>query len=163
MELTQKYLKQRLLYEPETGDFYWKTVITRPDVLGKKAGCIHPASGYVEIGLNRKIYKAHRLAWLYVYGVFPKGLIDHINRNRIDNRIANLREVNKAENLQNQTLRAVSKTGFMGASFNTQKQKYVAQITVFGKKIYLGQFDSAEEAHQAYMRKKVELHIPYQP
>jgi hypothetical protein len=157
--ITQKELKARLDYDPCTGFFYWRTTIMRTDLLGKKAGCLHPVQGYIEIGIGNRLYKAHRLVWLYIHGYFPKKDIDHINRDRADNRLANLREVPRYQNAQNQTLRKTSKTGFMGVSFNTQKQKYIAQITVNKKKKYLGQYDCPKEAHQAYCEAKTKYHV----
>ena len=157
--LTQKELKARLSYDPDTGVFFWRKTTMRTDLLGKQAGCLHTVQGYIEIGIGNKLYKAHRLVWLYVYGRFPKEDLDHINRKRSDNRLENLREVPRYQNAQNQSLRKTSKTGLMGVSFNTQKQKFIAQITVNKCKKYLGQFDCPNEAHKAYCQAKIKYHI----
>jgi hypothetical protein len=107
-----------------------------------------------------RIYLAHRLAWMYVYGRWPaKGLdIDHINGNRQDNRIANLREVTRGQNMQNQR-RASSRstTGLLGVL--RKSRRFAAHITADGRTHCLGTFDTPEEAHRVYMDAKSRLHI----
>ncbi len=93
-----------------------------------------------------KSYKAHRLAWLYEYGEFPKYHIDHINHNRIDNRIANLREVSRIDNQRNQKKSATNKSGFTGVHWHKQAKKWLASITVNCKTIYLGLYEDKNEA-----------------
>jgi len=89
-----------LTYDPYTGLFTWLVDAYSNKVKGKIAGSIK--EGYINISIDRKLYRAHRLAWLYVNGVFPSE-IDHINRVKSDNRICNLREVSRSENCQNRS------------------------------------------------------------
>lgn len=95
--MTQEELHQLLDYNPETGEFFWK-VNSRCIKSGSKAGCVCKVHGYQHINIKNKRYKAHRLAWLYVHGKWPHPEIDHINRVKTDNRIANLREADRSMN-----------------------------------------------------------------
>jgi len=95
--ITQDKLKEILDYNQHTGLFTWKKIKKYSNrSVGDIAGSL--SLGYVVIGIDKKIYKAHRLAWLYVYGEFPKEQLDHINGNKEDNRICNLREANQSQN-----------------------------------------------------------------
>lgn len=105
-------------------------------------------------------YFAHRLAWLIYYGTWPKDQIDHIDGDRSNNRIANLREATHDENCENQH-RAQSDnytTGLLGASFDKRKRVFRASIMVKKVVYRLGTFKTAEEAHQAYLAAKRQLH-----
>ena len=143
--LTQKELKNRLIYDDKTGLFSNKK--------GKIIGSI--SLGYIRISINKKSYQAHRLAWLYVYGKLPKCQIDHINHNRADNKINNLREVTNLENGKNQSLRNDSKSGVVGVSWHTASKKWRARIMVDGADIHLGHFFLFHEAVNA--RKNAEV------
>ena len=96
--MTQEELHQLLDYNPETGEFFWKSCPAKKIKFGQKAGSICKIHGYVLIGIKKKQYRAHRLAWLYVHGKWPYPEIDHINRVKTDNRIANLREADRSMN-----------------------------------------------------------------
>lgn len=96
--MTQEELHQLLEYNPETGEFFWKSCVSKRIKVGQKAGSICKIHGYELIGIKNKQYRAHRLAWLYVYGKWPNPEIDHINRVKTDNRIANLREADRSMN-----------------------------------------------------------------
>lgn len=154
-EITREQLLAALRYEPETGHFFW--LVKRHNSInpGNKAGCDLP-TGYVGIGFARKVYQAHRLAWFYVYGVWPKGHTDHINGDKKDNRIANLRDVTPMQNAHNQWKPLKSnRLGLMGVS--KHGRGYAAQITINRKMKYLGTFDTAEKAHQAYLQAKLSV------
>lgn len=113
------------------------------------------AQGYRRIGIDRVFYKAHRLAWLYVHGVAPRDLMDHIDGNRDNNRIANLREATAAQNAANS--KAKNPNSLKGTSFNVRRNEWVAQIEAGGKNYCLGRFKSEQEAHAAYCAKADEL------
>jgi hypothetical protein len=94
------YLTSVLHYTPETGEFLWN--LPRPKIrVGQRAGYKKKNTGYIYIEIDGKSYSAHRLAWFYVTGTFPKKQIDHINRNRSDNRYENLREATNSQNKAN--------------------------------------------------------------
>lgn len=96
--MTQEELHQLLDYNPETGKFFWKVNMRGKVKIGTKAGCVCKIHGYELINIKNKQYRAHRLAWLYVHGKWPNPEIDHINRVKTDNRIANLREADRSMN-----------------------------------------------------------------
>ena len=158
-----EYLRKCLDYDPETGIFRWKY---RPDMRqqvntlfeGKIAGRIHH-TGYRVITLNSRKYLAHRLAWLFCHGDLPEGLeMDHINGDRADNRIANLRFVTTSQNQMN---RKSENNLPLGVCFSKSAGKYQAQITINGKYKYLGLFTCPIEAGEAYKRAANELFGEY--
>lgn len=166
-ELTQEYLKQCLDYNPETGIFTWKE---RPrehfkSLLGcnswntkysnKQAGNLSK-SGYIQILLGGKLYKAHRIIWFLVHGYFPDR-IDHKNGIKYDNRISNLRECTHQQNVHNQRRpQSNNTTGFLGVS--KVGKKFQSRIILNGNFIHLGVFKTPEEAHECYLKAKRELH-----
>lgn len=116
--------------------------------------------GYLQICINRKLMQAHRLAWLYMHGELPKNIIDHIDGNKANNRILNLRDIDRKGNSQN-TKKAKSTnkaSGLLGVSKNKKLNKFTARITVSYKSIFLGLFDTPELAHDAYVKAKRRLH-----
>lgn len=151
-------LKECLRYEKETGLFYWLIKGCRNSV-GDVAGttCIR---GYVNICVKNRIYKAHRLAWLYVYGSWPKNQIDHIDRNKSNNSISNLRDVPQSLNQQNRVNhRNDNKINMLGVSlWSDGRSGFKSQINVGGKIKYLGTYDTKEQAHEAYLIAKNKYH-----
>lgn len=139
--LTQEYLKSILHYDHKSGVFHWISN-------GALAGSIQ-VYGYIHISIANRKYAAHRLAWLYIYEKFPAGQIDHLDHNRANNRIENLREVRHSDNGRNQKRRVDTSSGVTGVSFHKQRQKWHARIVVNYKKIHLGYFDSFEDAVSA--------------
>jgi len=142
-----------LSFNEESGDFHWKVPRqgTRKD---KKAGCVG-SDGYWSICIDGALYKGHRLAWLYVYGEWPSDQIDHINGNRLDNKISNLRIVTQNQNQQNRKPNR-NGTGVKGVS--KIKNGFSAQIGHNGQKTYLGFFKTKEEAGAAYVKAAQKLH-----
>lgn len=150
--ITHDRLKSLLTYDPGTGVFM-RT--------GKRSGCAHH-TGYRYVGIDGKRIIEHRLAWFYVYGVWPTADLDHINRNRADNRIANLREADRATNCQNQPIRRSNRSGVTGVYFHKVSGKWAASINVNKRQIHLGVYNTMEEA--AAVRKEAELtYYPYRP
>ena len=157
MTLTVEQLKDALTYDPNTGEFVWKTRPSKAVKTGDAAGCVEKRIGYVTIGIKGRIYKAHRLAWLYTYGQWPNGLIDHINGDKADNRIANLRDVFADGNSQNvRKPNSRNKSGFMGVIWF--QNKWRASMSVNGKSKWLGDYNTPEEAHQVYLEAKRRYH-----
>lgn len=153
------HLVQRFLsYDIESGFFTWKTNFMG-NKSGDQAGYI-ASHGYRVIGIfGAKIY-AHRLAFMFATGSFPRLNVDHIDGNRLNNRWSNLRDVDQSTNAQNK--RAIQpsnkSSGLLGVYFHKQSSKYCATIKILGKKQHLGLFDTAELAHQAYLASKRSLH-----
>ena len=144
-----KYLN----YNPETGVFTW-LINTSRIVKGTCAGSVN--QGYVRIKIQRKTYAAHRLAWFMTYGHWPKHELDHVNNIRSDNRLCNLREADRSENSRNCVSRG-NVCGYKGV-FVKPNGRYQARIVVKGVKYHLGHYDTAEEAHDAYVRAALKLH-----
>jgi hypothetical protein len=157
-EITQHMLRELLAYSEETGEFVWKSNRSGHACKGKVAGCIDRNTGYVVIGFRRKFYKGHRLAWLYVYGDWPAFAVDHINGNKSDNRISNLREAPGAINQQNQrAANKRNKTGVLGVTLQPSGS-FRAQIRANGRAVSLGSFKTIEAATAAYVEAKRGLH-----
>lgn len=153
--LTQSRLKELFRYNPETGIFTRIANHTGSPIW--KSEWASNGHGHVRMTIDKVQYVAHRLAWLYVHGTWPKKFIDHINGNRRDNRISNLRECDDVLNQQNRHgAPSHSKTGLIGAT--PHQGRFRAQIRANRKLIRLGCFDTAEEAHAAYLKAKRELH-----
>jgi hypothetical protein len=158
--ITQKELKDRLEYNKETGEFFAINGNSRW-AKGRKVGTLH-STGYVFINIQGKVYKAHRLAWLYEKGKFPEGVIDHINRNKSDNRFCNLREIEITHNAENNPLKKSNTSGFPGVSFSKQMKRWRARITYGYKEKHLGYFQTAEDAYKAYQSAASKYHC-YNP
>lgn len=150
-------LKNQLSYDEKTGIFKWKVSkkgLRIGDVAGSKR-----QNGYIAIRIENQLIYAHRLAWFYIYGTWPLGEVDHIDCNRINNSKSNLRDVKPKINKQNLRLpKANNACGFLGVHLDKRSNKYVSQLQVDGKQNWLGLFNTPEEAHQAYLTKKRQLH-----
>ena len=152
--LTPEFVRERLNYNQETGEFFWKIRPSNNTRDGQVAGAINP-KGYRIIKINWIGYKAHRLAWLYVHGVWPIKDIDHINGIKHDNRIANLREVTTSENSQNRRhANANGTSGFLGVHWQPAYKCWIACIGVNGKRKTIGRYKTAIEASEAYLAEK---------
>lgn len=156
-DLTAQRLRELLHYNSETGDF-----TRRVSGRGRraKAGCVagcKSCHGYTSISVDGRLYRAHRLAWLYVFGVWPGCDVDHINGAKSDNRIANLRDVSASVNMQNQrTAQPRNASGYLGVTIHGGR--FEASIKLNGKNIYIGSYKTPELAHSAYLAKKREIH-----
>lgn len=158
-DLTAERLKELLNYDKDTGVFTRIVQRGRQRRLapGTKAGYQHGV--YWRINVYGEIYSAHRLAWFYAHGEWPKQEIDHINGDKSDNRLCNLRDVPKSINMQNkQAAHVGSVSGFLGVSFKKDRSKWLAHIGRDGKRLHIGYFSTPEAAHAAYIEAKRRLH-----
>lgn len=143
-----------LRYEPETGKFFWR-ISTGPIKAGAQAGTINNR-GYVRISINRREFLAHRIAWLISAGQMPSGEIDHINGDRTDNRISNLRLATHTQNSLNRGRNSNNTSGFKGVHRNGSK--FRALICHNGTFFHLGMFSDPVEAHAAYVEASLRIH-----
>ena len=150
-------LRQLLRYEADTGDLVWKVTNSNRAQAGAVAGCFHKATGYIVVKVNGRLYRAHRLVWEIVRGECPAE-IDHIDGNRSNNRIENLRSVDRSGNNQNRGVQSNNTSGMTGVSFDKERGKWSANIQILGKKRQLGRFSTADEAAAAYAKAKADLH-----
>ena len=153
-ELDSTRLRELLQYDPETGIFTW-AISRKGCSIGTLAGNTNKVNGYQYICIDGYKHTSQRLAWVYVYGRLPNTEVDHINHNKLDNRISNLREVTRAENMQN-LQKARNSSGFIGLTFS--RNRWVPSIRINGKKKYLGVYKTPEEAHHAYVEAKRKFH-----
>lgn len=159
--LTQARLLEILHYDPETGEFRWRVNVSSTGRVGEVAGCRN-AAGYVVLRLDRKLYLAHRLAFLYMEGRFPPNLVDHKDTDKANNRWANLRHSTQGENAQNKRAAQSNnrRSGLLGVYWSEQHGKWGAKAVVNRKQHHGGFHATPELAHQAYVDLKRRLH-PY--
>lgn len=156
-DLTRQQLLDALTYDPDSGQFFWRDRPgARPVKSGAVAGC--SAGTKIIIGLNGKLYAAHRLAWLYMTGNWPVALVDHVNGDPYDNRWSNLRGATQSENLRNRSKTRANTSGFKGVSLCKDTGRYAARIRCNYRTKYLGRYATPEEAHAAYLAAAAEMH-----
>lgn len=152
--ISQKRLQELLSYEPETGVFVRR--LTRgPSIAGSVAGYTFWSKNskghkYIRMGIEGREYLAHRLAWLYVHGVWPADMIDHIDCDGTNNRIANLREATNGQNRANSKVTKPTSSGLKGVHWHKQNRRWVAAGRFQSKSRHIGIFDTKEEAALAY-------------
>ena len=142
--VTQEEVKKLLHYSSSTGILIWRKA--RRGIRYDMVDVYKGSGGFIIININYRNYRAHRLIWLYVYGTFPEYTIDHIDRNRTNNKIKNLRDVPRFENMRNTINPSDNKSGVKGIRWESDRNKWYVQITVHRKKSCLGRFTSFTEA-----------------
>jgi HNH endonuclease len=156
MTITSDRLRELLAYDPSTGVFTRRVRTSTRTRVGDVAGCLKN-KGRIAINADGKLYQSHRLAWLYVYGEWPKHHIDHIDGDPSNNRIANLRDVISSVNQQNRKCaQANNASGLLGVS--PYRGRWRATICINGACRLIGRFDTPEQAHAAYLEVKRQLH-----
>lgn len=160
MKLTQDRLKELLSYDPETGVFIWNIAIGKRAKKGCIAGSLNKVTGYWQIGIDRKLYLAHRLVFLYMEGYLPEYDTDHINRERTNNKWVNLREASRTCNVRNSNISKKNKIGITGVGWHKRDNKWVAQIMIFKKQIFIGYFDNILDAAKARWQAEVKYGFP---
>lgn len=146
-------LKQILEYDPISGLLIWKVRRNSKTLIGNIAGSLLP-TGYIRIYIDKVQHMAHQLAWLFTYGEWPNPMLDHIDGNRSNNRIENLRISNARINQLN---RIEHRNGNLPGTFQTKRLTWVSRININGKKVTLGSFKTEEEANQVYLKKFEEI------
>lgn len=159
MTLTQERLKQILKYDPKTGIFIWSIDTSKRSKKGTVAGSKHKANGCWQIGFNKKVYKAHRLAFLFMEGYVPENEIDHIDRNPLNNKWDNLREASRTCNTRNRNVFKNNASGLTGVYFNKNSNKWYSQIKI-KKLFHLGTFNNIIDAVKARWNAEVQHNFP---
>lgn len=154
--ITAARLREQLTYDEETGVFCWK-IQKGWKFPGDVAGYIRQ-DGYVYIRVDAILYSAHRLAWLYMYGEWPKECVDHINNVKSDNSKKNLRAATNQQNMWNRVAQRNNTSGYKGVGFNKATKKWKATIKCHGVTMQLGEFKTPEEAHKVYSEASARLH-----
>jgi len=148
-ELTQKMIKEVLNYCPDTGVFTWNMPRGNHVKKGDTAGGPH-SQGYIRVAVFGKRYLAHRLAWFYVYGEWPDKEIDHIDGNKKNNTLSNLRDVTPSENQRNVRRNKNNTSGYNGVCWNKERKRWQSKIHIEGKRTHLGWYKNIERAIWAY-------------
>lgn len=155
-------LKELLTYYPDAGVFVWshaKVGKGRGRIEpGTIAGSLNPYRGYIYLKIDQRMYSAHRLAYFYVNGAWPADEIDHINGDKTDNRINNLRPATRSQNGMNTRAKSRNTSGIKGVDWNKKQQRWRARIRTLKGRKDLGGFLTKEEAAAAYARAAHELH-----
>lgn len=159
--LTFERANELFRYEPSSGKLFWKKTTTNRVKVGDEAGSFCKSTGYINIKVDNEWYTLHRIAILLATGIYDKTVqVDHVDHDRGNNRLSNLRVVSHAENMRNQSLRNTNKTGVTGVCVRyTRKgtKRYTATIVVDYKPIFLGNYDTLKEAASA----RAEAEIKY--
>jgi hypothetical protein len=153
------YFRQFVKYDPLTGEFIWIAASARKGKTGCKTGFKDGKDGYILVRIEDVSYRAHRLAWLLEKGEDPGHFeVDHINGDKADNRIENLRLSTRGQNRANSVHNKSSKSGLKGVYWCKKQKKWRAQITINKKVMKLGAFANPFEAHMAYREAAVKCH-----
>lgn len=160
--LTPAALREVIHYDEKTGVFTRLVRLAQRHHAGDRADTLitYPRMyGYRRVSLFSKRYLAHRLAWFYVHGVWPKQHIDHINGDKSDNRIENLREADDKLNLENiRVAKVTNKVGMLGVYWHKQNKNWIARIQIDKKTHHIGVFSNPDDAHRAYLVEKRKYH-----
>lgn len=148
-----------LEYLPEDGSLRWRVGRRGSAKAGDVAGTVE-TNGYIRLRIDGRRYQAHRLVWLIAFGRMPDGEIDHINGNRSDNRLANLRDVTGRQNTQNRqrAYKSKARTDVVGPSFQTSRGMWLVNIRVDGRSKFIGRYLTIDEAESAYLDAKRQYH-----
>jgi|DEB0MinimDraft_10_1074344.scaffolds.fasta_scaffold83881_1 hypothetical protein len=153
-------LRQLLRYEPDTGKLYWRERTSNRIKIGEEASTVN-AYGYVVVGVLNHRLPAHRIAWAIYHNEWPTQEVDHINGDRSDNSIKNLRNVSPVQNKQNTKIYSTNTSGTHGVAYNKQNKNWRVRITVNKQIIEIGSFKNLDDAIVA--RKKAEAKYGFHP
>lgn len=153
--LTQGRVRELFVYDREAGKLYWRP--RKGVAAGREAGTLSRRDGYKRVGIDFRDYLVHRVIWLYETGTLPD-VLDHINMDKTDNRIENLREATKSTNGFNRVRSKRNNSGYKGVCYDKRNGNYLAKICVNYKQINLGRFSNAKDAHEVYAAAAAALH-----
>lgn len=146
--MTRDQLRELMTYHPETGEFTWNVSLNSRTKPGKVAGFIRKK--YRVIGIDGKLYRAHRLAWLWMTGTWPAEQLDHRDRDGSNNKWSNLREATGVQNMANRAARRDNVLGVKGV-YRRKNGAFYARLQIDKKRLSLGCFRSKEDAERAYL------------
>ncbi len=155
-DLSHEILLAHLNYDPATGHFVRLRKTSNNMNVGDRAGSFDGL--YEKIGLLGRRYYSHRLAWFYTGKCWPPAEIDHINGDKTDNRLDNLRLATRSQNVANRKVLKTNKTGIKGVCWDSRRCKWIAQCMVDGRNEFLGAFDTSSDAHSAYSHRAKQVH-----
>ena len=158
-DITADHLRKLLRYDPESGNLYWLVRQGRCSP-GELAGAENP-DRYRRVGVEGRLYLAHRLIWLWMTGEWPKAQIDHIDCNRENNKWDNLREARPSQNMANTGKQKNNSTGYKGVYLDKRDGVYYARVQFNGRAISFGRFNDPYKAHLAYVAGLTALHGPF--
>lgn len=161
-KLTQDRANELLRLDPETGVLYWRVTYSAHAQAGKAAGCLHKASGYWIVCIDKKHYRAHLVIWLMLYGEWRPREIDHKDRNRSNNRPTNLRLASESQQRSNAKLRSDNALGLRGVSFHKKLGLYAAEVRHRDHR-FVKYFHSAEEAAVAAQAERLRVFGQFAP
>ncbi|HCQ2951016.1 TPA: HNH endonuclease [Escherichia coli] len=145
---SQSYFNSLYIYNPKTG-----VILNR---WNRKENTTKFKNGYIKLSLGNEQWLAHRVAWIIHFGSIPEGMeVDHINHDKADNRIDNLRIVSHSKNMKNVKLKKSNKTGFCGVHLDTVSGKFIAKVKINGVTHTVGRFHNAKDAGDAAMRFRI--------
>jgi hypothetical protein len=156
-DIDRDYAMSLLAYDQATGLMTWKVRKAQRIHVGDRAGRPN-TTGYLQVRIDGRIHCIHRLAWLFVHGVMPKCDVDHVDRDRSNNRIGNLRLASRSENIENTLRRSTNKSGFKGVFWHKAAGRWHAAIQSKGVKTMLGSFADPEMAAKAYAVAAARVH-----
>ena len=156
MGVTRKYVDSLLNYNVDTGNLCWKTTRHNRVKIGQIAGSID-SHGYRQIKIDGMKYLSHRLIWLIMTGAWPNEQIDHINGNKLDNKWNNLRLASRSQNKINSGIMRTNKSGYKGVFWREDISKWKASIGKDQKRIFIGHYNTKEEAAFAYNKSALKL------
>lgn len=163
MTLTADRLREVLDYDPVTGQFAWAISTKGHIQKGRRAGTECASHPYRQLSVDGKVYLEHRLAWLHVHGEWPRYFIDHIDINPRNNRIANLREATREQNVWNSSSARSKTSKHRGVSWHAGNKKWRASIHMNGRAKTIGYYASEDEAAAAYRVASIALHKEFSP
>ena len=152
--LTQERALQAFDYNPVTGKLFWKVFTSRRVKVGQEAGSLNTsgaAKGYISVRIDTKLYLAHRVIWLMVHGEWPEQDTDHLDLNRSNNKLSNLRTASRAQNMWNRPKLSGNTSGVKGVFRSKTTGNFIASTRCNGKKIHIGVYKTIEEAHKAWI------------